>query len=65
MIKRIIGLLFAAAVVAVIVFTVLHRGEYRSVLFSGAAAVEARSDMDTVPAADTVAIVRGGSPGQE
>lgn len=57
--------MFAAAVVAVIVFTVLHMGEYRSVLFSGAAAVEARSDMDTVPAADTVAIVRGGSPGQE
>ena len=57
--------MFAAAVVAVIVFTVLHRGEYRSVLFSGAAAVEARSDMDTVRAADTVAIVRGGSPGQE
>ena len=57
--------MFAAAVVAVIVFTVLHRGEYRSVLFSGAAAVEARSDMDTVHAADTVAVVRGGSPGQE
>jgi len=57
--------LFAAAVVAVIVFTVLHRGEYRSVLFSGAAVVEARSDMDTVPAADTVAVVRGDSPRQE
>ncbi len=57
--------MFAAAVVAVIVFTVLHRGEYCSVLFSGAAAVEARSDMDTVPAADTVAVVRGDSPRQE
>lgn len=57
--------MFAAAVVAVIVFTVLHRGEYRSVLFSGAAAVEARSDMDTVHAADTVAVVRGDSPRQE
>lgn len=65
MIKRIIGLLFAAAVVAVIVFTVLHRGEYRSALSLGAAAVESRSDMDTAPAADTVAVVRGDSPGQE
>lgn len=33
MIKKIIGLISAAAVAAVIVFAIMHRGEYRSLLF--------------------------------
>lgn len=35
MIKKITGILFATAVVLVIAMTVMHRGEYSSLLFNG------------------------------
>ncbi|WP_290508711.1 hypothetical protein [Alistipes sp.] len=42
MIRKWLGRLFAAAVVALLVFTVLHRDRYRSLLFDAApAATEA------------------------
>lgn len=59
MIKKITGILFAAAAVAVIVMTVMHHGEYRSLVFDSgdetiaqtelAAPADATPD-DTTPA---------------
>ena len=48
MIRRIIGAVFALCVLAVIVFTVLGRGTYRSL----------------IPAADSVESAEGGSPAE-
>lgn len=57
MIKKITGIVFAAAVVAVIVAAVMHRGEYRSLLSgSGDAAAEAKAvvEADTLPRSQTL-----------
>ncbi len=58
MIKKITGILFAAAVVAVIAAVVMHRGEYRSLLSgSGDAATEKATvvETDTLPRSQTAA----------
>lgn len=54
MIKKITGILFAAAAVAVIVLTVMHRGEYRSLVFDSGDETTAQTELatpaDTTPA---------------
>lgn len=51
MIKKITGILFAAAVVAVIVAVVMHRGEYRSLVFDRE---DAAAENEIVMEADTL-----------
>lgn len=53
MIKRIIGAVFALCILAVIVFTVLGRGTYTSLIGTGAAAgVEAAAESADLPSAE-------------
>lgn len=49
MIKKITGILFAAAAVAVIVTTVMHRGEYRSLFFEPSDETIARTETAAAP----------------
>lgn len=63
MIKKITGVLFAAAVIALIVVTVMHRGEYRSAISvsggtpEGAAADIAASSHAVMPLSSAEASV--------
>ena len=55
MIKRVIGLLAAAAVVAIVVLTVLHRDRYRSMIEPAPSAMRAETaPAAPVPQADSV-----------
>lgn len=49
MIKKITGILFAAAAVAVIVTTVMHRGEYRSLVFEPSDETVAQTETAAAP----------------
>lgn len=68
MIKRMIGVVAALAVAAVIVWTVMHRDAYRSMCFDAsepatAAAGPARASADSASAASDAAVGEG-DPGQ-
>ncbi|MDE6139438.1 MAG: hypothetical protein K2F95_00580 [Alistipes sp.] len=47
MIKKITGILFAAAVIAVIVMTAMHRSEYRSLVFDRSDKQQTQATIDT------------------
>ena len=68
MIKRMIGVVAALAVAAVIVWTVMHRDAYRSMCFDAsepatAAAGPVRASADSASAASDAAVGEG-DPGQ-
>ncbi|MDE5636622.1 MAG: hypothetical protein K2I43_01160 [Alistipes sp.] len=64
MIKRITGLLAAAAVIGIIIWTALGRGGYTSALFSASTDTEGAPrqavSVDTPPAADSLAAAAAG-----